>query len=442
MAAMPHVIGFDTLNEPGAGWIGLGLTQRPPTGQSWPSHAGLLWSALDGLRVARGQTVAVPTLQRDPTSGLLGPGPDRVMNAAGAAIWRPDVIDPFEAHGAWRAEGGQGLALREDFFSHLDGRPVDLSQDVMAPFFDAVARTVRAHRPNWLLFAELNPYAMASGARFPANMPAHWVNASHWYDLALLGSKRSSGRTRAELADAYRPELAWVAGQAEGVAGGGALGNAAEAVALAPTLLGEFGIPFDLDNGAAYGPEAAARPAAERWAAHVEPLAAAYDVMDELLLSGTLWNYTASNSNHPRVGDGWNQEDLSIFSRDQQAEAGAKARSPDAGGRATAGFVRPWVQATQGRLLHCRVQPAGADDSDAAAASLCSLDFRFDADPRLSAPTVVFLPKHLFPALRVSADDGVRWQHDAEQQCLALWATQAGATRVRVEGIAATTSRA
>lgn len=39
--------------------------------------------------------------------------------------------------------------------------------------------------------------------------------------------------------------------------------------------------------------------------------------LDKNLLSFTLWNYAANNTN--ARGDGWNDEDLSLFSRDQQA---------------------------------------------------------------------------------------------------------------------------
>jgi hypothetical protein len=67
------------------------------------------------------------------------------------------------------------------------------------------------------------------------------------------------------------------------------------------------------------------------------------------LLSSTQWNYTASNRNDPMVGDGWNQEDLSVWSFDQFA-----ATDPQSGGRAVAGFSRPYVCAAQGTLLRQR----------------------------------------------------------------------------------------
>ncbi len=52
VADQPHVLGFDTLNEPGMGWIGLPLGQGEQNPD--PVRAGMLVSPLDGmLRRAR-----------------------------------------------------------------------------------------------------------------------------------------------------------------------------------------------------------------------------------------------------------------------------------------------------------------------------------------------------------------------------------------------------
>ena len=57
--------------------------------------------------------------------------------------------------------------------------------------------------------------------------------------------------------------------------------------------------------------------------------------MEANLVSCTLWNYTADNSNGR--GDQWNGEDLSLFSRDQQKDAA----DINSGGRALAAGTRP-----------------------------------------------------------------------------------------------------
>ncbi len=61
--------------------------------------------------------------------------------------------------------------------------------------------------------------------------------------------------------------------------------------------------------------------------------------------SFTLWNYTADNTNER--GDLWNDEDLSLFSRDQQRGTS----TPDDGGRALDAAVRPYAMAVPGEPL-------------------------------------------------------------------------------------------
>lgn len=401
---LPNVVGFDTLNEPGLGWLGLSLSKRPT--DFTHLRPGPLWTPLDGLRLAQGHTVRVPRLVRDADTQALRCEGERVFNTAGVRLWMDGVDDPFEKHGAWRADEGDGYPLREDFFQAYLGERISIADDVMAPFFAKVAQTIRRHREDWLVFAELNPHAMASGERFPRKMPPRWVNANHWYDIECLRTKRAPRQTSLDLAARYRPELRAI----------NALG--AQHAEPAPTLIGEFGIQFDLDDALAYRRWRAGEITDDVWADHAAPIAAAYDVFDELLASSTQWNYTASNRNNARIGDRWNQEDLSIFSRDQQCDP----KDPDSGGRALHGFVRPYVQAAQGRLRSMRY------DEDTAV-----FRFELDADPTLSAPTIVFAPRRRFPHVDIEADAPIKWSVLKEAQRIEIWAQVAGPVEVRVK---------
>ena len=73
-----------------------------------------------------------------------------------------------------------------------------------------------------------------------------------------------------------------------------------------PMLIGEFGIPYEMNGGEAFR--------TGDWSKQEVALDASYRAMDELLLHTTQWNYTADNSHDH--GDQWNDEDLSIFSPD------------------------------------------------------------------------------------------------------------------------------
>lgn len=370
----PNVMGFDSLNEPGSGWIGQSLSYQhfgPSPQNPWPARPGSVWSPLSGLQVARGRPTPLPQLERD-AEGRTTRGEDRVVNPDGVSIWTSDAPDPFERAGVWRA--GDGAALREDAFTHVDGREIDHERDFMAPFFAAAAAAVRAENPDWLLFAELDPFAAFAGHGFPDAMPERTVNASHWYDLTTLVTKQFSlagstdiltGETvqgADQMREGYIKRLARIRSAGERLNGG------------APTLIGEFGIPYDLNGGDAYARWTAGDRDPDVWRAHADCLALNYDALDELLLNSTQWNYTASNRNDLRIGDGWNQEDLSIYSADQSdGEAD--------GGRAVEGFCRPFVRRAQGVLVsQCYNAAQGV------------LLAQIDVKPGVTEPTEVYLP--------------------------------------------------
>jgi len=179
----------------------------------------------------------------------------------------------------------------------------------------------------------------------------------------------------------------------------------------APTLIGEFGIPFDLDQGAAYEAWAKGDRSAAPWAKHVTALGLMYNALDRHLLSSAQWNYAASNRNAAACGDGWNQEDLSVFSRDQAEDA----RGIDSGGRAVEGFVRPYVRACQGVLTSMTFDRATGD-----------LRFAFDADPAIAAPTEVYLPAAQYPAGLALDAPGLRVQMPRSGSMALLHATAPG----------------
>jgi hypothetical protein len=379
----PHVLGFDTLNEPGSGYIGQGLTYRhvAPT----PEHPerprpGIALSPLDGILSARGVPRTVPFLAWDSETRSMRQTKKVTLNPNGVAIWRDGVACPFEQAGAYDAT--RRTPPDETFFTHRGTRELNLERDYMRPFFAHIADTVRAVKPDWMIFAEVEPHRVFTGHGFPPEMPPRTVNASHWYDLPTLGGKTFNPRelrgapdiTVAEkaVADRFTSQLATIAKAADALGPEGA-----------PTLIGEFGIPFDLDEGAAYAAWDAGDRSVAPWAKHVQAQSLMYDAMDRLFLSSTQWNYTASNRNDAVAGDNWNQEDLSIFSRDQSTGD----NDADSGGRAVEGFSRPYARCIQGEPKEMSFDRR-------------TKIFRlvFDADPSISAVTEIYLPRAHFPA--------------------------------------------
>jgi hypothetical protein len=420
---MSHVLGFDTLNEPGTGWTGQALSyrhiERTPDHPD-PVRPGPAWSPLDGLLVARGLPRTIPDLAFDPAQMKVAVVGESKVNDARVAIWRKGAQCPFEAAGAYRLTGNGYEVLREDFFQIARGRRVHPDADGMTPFFARVAQEIRKIDNDWLVFAELDPFRGIMGEGFPP-LPERTVNASHWYDIVTLATKNFMYPTsinpftmktlngKDEIEGAYARQLGRIKEASNSIPGG------------APTLIGEFGIPFDLDGAAAYAAWAKGDRSEGPWEKHVVALDLMYNALDRHVLNCTLWNYTASNRNDAAIGDGWNQEDLSVFSRDQQADPSDLT----SGGRATEGFVRPFVQRCQGALKEMKFDRASG-----------SFTFTFDADPLIDAPTEVYYP--IIPPCSgaidiIDVDDrGLRVEFESG---IAFWATQGGTHTVVIRRV-------
>ncbi|MGB3808948.1 MAG: cellulase family glycosylhydrolase [Parvibaculum sp.] len=410
---LPNVIGFDSLNEPGSGYVGRHLSYRHlAKSEIDPTHPrpGLAWSPLDGLAVARGLTRTIPDLKLDTQQMRVVHGGDVTVNPNGTSIWMEGAECPFERAGAYRMKGGEMEVADEFFFLKQDGRVVTMERDFMGPFFQRVATRIRSIESDWLLFAELDPgEGFAHG--FPKDTPRGTVNASHWYDVVTLSTKQFnfptwvnpySGR-KLEGADAieeqYTKQLGFIKENAKSLNDGQG----------APTLIGEFGIPFDLDQASAYKAWAAGDKSDKPWEKHVIALDLMYNAMDKLLISSTHWNYTASNRNDQAVGDGWNQEDLSIYSIDQRANR----NDINSGGRALAGFVRPYPRTIAGRPLKVKFKRETGL-------------FRFVYEALGDGETEIFVPSLQYPDGFTVEVEGGKATRDDKNQSIRVRADGAG----------------
>lgn len=174
-----------------------------------------------------------------------------------------------------------------------------------------------------------------------------------------------------------------------------------------PTVIGEFGIPFDMNNKKAYRTGDFSR--------QITALSMNYDALDSLLLHSTLWNYTADNTN--QWGDQWNLEDLSIFSRDQKKSDDIKS-----GGRAIKGFCRPYARKTAGTPLHMSFDLKKG-----------RFLFIFDADPTVSEPTEIFVPGIQYPeGVAVTVTNG---QFQKKDDCILIYADTPGRCTVEISRV-------
>jgi hypothetical protein len=362
---LPNVVGYDTLNEPGYGFIGYtDLNASQPM-----VFAGPIPTPYQAMLLGAGYAQDVPVWE----TGLQGPqqtGTVRV-NREGLSVWREGHACIWKQNGVWTDDGGTPRLLRPDHFAGEAGKEINFPNDYLKPFALRVTAAIRAVQPTALIFLEGVPGR--GHASWGAGDPQNVVNAAHWYDVRTLVTKHydrditTDWNTNQTITGEDAVQRAFVA----------QLGHARQAgideMGGIPTLIGEFGIPFDLDEKAAYR--------SGDFSTHIEALDAYVDAMDANLLSFTIWNYTADNTN--ARGDLWNDEDLSIFCRDQQADPS----DINSGGRGLAGLVRPYARKTAGTPQQMRWDLATR-----------TFTYTWQADPAVAAPTEIFVPTLQYPS--------------------------------------------
>ena len=384
---LPNVIGFGTMNEPGRGYIGVGDLQAVPA--ALPAF-GATPTPLQAMAAAAGHAQEVPVL------ALQGPPVGTaVLNPQRQPLWGEGAPPVWQQHGVWNARDGQPQVRQPRYFSEVRGRQVDFVAHYLMPFIDRYTDAIREVMPGALVFVD--PVAVLGRPdlqpRLPRTGRRGMVLAPKWYD----GPTHVTNSFYPWLDDAGRrgamQGFAAQLAKVEAEAGQQAPGR--------PVMVGEFGLGMGIDGGAAFR--------SGDYALRGRVLASYYDAMDARLLSALAWNYTPDNTH--AAGDGWNGEDLSLFSRDD---------APGNEHRALAA-IRPYAAATSGRPALMRFDHATGE-----------FEYVFRPDPALQQPTDITLPAVRYPkGMRVQVTGG-RYEEDPATQMLRVWA-HPGAETVRVQ---------
>ncbi|MBN2875362.1 MAG: cellulase family glycosylhydrolase [Spirochaetales bacterium] len=377
LASYDAVMGIDTLNEPSDGYIGLSDLSRLERAMS---RTGLMPSPFQAMMAGSGFPVEVDVYGiKGLSQGVVGKA---MLGEKGASAWQSGVECVWQREGIWDVDGERPTLRRPEHFASVGGKAPHFAKDYLRPFArrvgEAVSRAAGAGR--FALFIESVPTAASphwSAADTADSGVPYAVNAGHWYDGLTLFLKRRFGFV------AYDQEEGRMVFGSRAVRRYFAehLGRLRRRGMVdmdgAPTLIGEFGLPFDMNGARAYR--------SGDYRAHVAALSAYYDAMDENLLSATIWNYTASNT-HAR-GDGWNGEDLSIWCRDDYDARRCETNDDaDAGGRALAGFVRPYARAIAGTPTLMRFDRRSG-----------RFVLTFVPDAAVSADTELYVPELQYP---------------------------------------------
>ncbi len=361
LIGLPNLVGFDTMNEPVEGWIGISdLTKRHTTVEK-----GFIPTPFEAMQLGAGCSLKLNKWER----GLLGPRVvgRELINPARKRVWL-DGFDPiWQKNGVWKMIGNQPVLLQPDHFAFRQGRRIDFNRDYYVPFNNKFAEQIRKVQPKTIIFVEkgFGPEGPELGPEDASNI----VYAPHWYDPVVLVMKRFIswlnydwkknklilGRKRVERS--FKEQLARP------------LSHAREKMGGIPVLIGEVGIAYDLDNKSAYR--------TGDFGSQVKALDRTIRALEENLHHFTLWNYTSDNTN--LRGDQWNDEDLSIFSRDQQNDPG----DINSGGRALNAVIRPYPLASAGKPLRMEfdIETKG-------------FEFVFEDDPIIDQPTLIFVPEY------------------------------------------------
>ncbi|KAF9238092.1 glycoside hydrolase family 5 protein [Melanogaster broomeanus] len=273
----------------------------------------------------------------------------RVLNPDSCSAWRPDGPTQgkcvWEMHGVWGWDkvNNEGVVLRENYF-------IDWYTDFYYTFLRRWAERVHSVTPKEkMLFVEPISNELCPPSWKDNQLP-NMVFAPHWYDLDTLFSKSFGDFTVnvPELTQGKSPlKKGFYWGQ-KGARDNYSLQiqniiNSGHEVLEAPVLIGECGIPMDLNEKEALQ--------SENWTWQYRMMDAMMTGLERSLASFTLWNYNPDNNDAD--GDHWNGENFSWFSRRRALPPSLldfeqSSFTLDNGGRILPSVVRPYPAKTAG----------------------------------------------------------------------------------------------
>ncbi|KAF3927451.1 hypothetical protein ABW21_db0208132 [Orbilia brochopaga] len=336
---LDNIIGFDPMNEPTPGYIGL----HALTGfdENIYLHLGDMPNAVQGMALAGGaRAFDVHTYRRSwPGPSVRPIYPEVVVNDnhrkawVGLDIWKDLGLYKLSPRGN-PIVGDKGY----DYFRNEKdtGKPVSFEQDYYVPFVRqyqaAIKKALEGGKAGDWMFVEpipnLDPPSFKSPTTLPStagdplsglsgeiathdhlgsrDMPSH----TYFGKNGLTNNYTAQFATRVEQLAIFRPPHPETQ----------TLDTAIAKIKNTPTplLIGETGVPFDMNNQSAY----------EDGNVHNQfvMMNAICGAMERLMMNWTLWtlsletdclrNPDGSLSSPFACGDGWNSEDFSVVTQD------------------------------------------------------------------------------------------------------------------------------
>ena len=374
-----NVVGYDLMNEPSKGFIGLKNIRK----LEWTLKTGDMPTPYQAMLLGSGFTQEVQRWNLGWT-GMQKLG-RRLIDPDGVTAWQDGVEPIWKAHGVWDVDShGHPVLLRPDYFHKANGEEVTFAKNYKHPFISKAANAIHKADPDAICFVEFDAIG---NEEIPVWDKAEAeqqkiVYAPHWYPFITLMSKRYVswvGLDAVKSVPVFGRE-----DKRRAYAGNLKFHQIIADVSFhgVPTLIGEIGIPYDLNDREGF--------IFNKWDAHIKAIDDYMYALERNLLNYTLWNYSPDNTN--ARGDLWNGEDLSIFSYDQQDDLS----DINSGGRALIAVVRPYAKAIAGtpNEMYFDVESG-------------VFVFNFTHDNSVTEPTEIFLPTLQYPdGFDVQVSDG------------------------------------
>jgi len=348
------VIGWDSMNEPAEGFIGYQDLSVYPTAQGSALKKGTMPTPLQSLKLGMGVAQTLDNY----TFGSFGSKRSGTVavDPKGVRIWadpstEPNGVHPkwgwkrssewtlgtcvWALHGVWDIDTGS--LLQPHYFSYYpspspsrvtasDPVPVDFLPGFFLPHLTNYVTRIRAAHPSAIAFVQAPVFAIPP--KTPESLlKGRACHSTHYYDgltlvtchwhlfnadaLGIIRGKYSNPIFAGKFGDrAIRASIQSQLGilKSDGVQ----LGADASESHRYPTIIGEIGTPMDFDDKKAYDPT---RKAYGDYSSQERALDASLNAADGPNgLSYTVWTYCPDSSH--MWGDGWNNEDLSLWSKD------------------------------------------------------------------------------------------------------------------------------
>ncbi|KAJ7182548.1 glycoside hydrolase family 5 protein [Mycena crocata] len=337
------VIGWDSMNEPFEGLCGWEDLAQNPIAQGSTLKKGTYPTprrACASAWASRRQLTIGPSVRPDDMAEPEDE-PNRKHPKWGwtrASSWTLGTC-LWAQHGIWDVE--TGFLMLPQYFRMLPGAeadaPVEFIEDYWKPHFIAFASRIRSAHPEAILFVqppvfarppELDEGVLAGRCAYSGHyydgltlITRHW----NWFNADALGLLR--GKYRSTL-QAVKIGAAAIRNSLQEQLG--ILKDDARTLGAFPTIIGEIGTPFDMDSKRAYYGDKGGRGIGD-YSQQEKALDASLNAADgPNAINWTVWTYCADSTHE--WGDGWNMEDLSLWSADDMSAPRSALYGIGAGG--------------------------------------------------------------------------------------------------------------